>query len=519
MIFASKVKKIYPNLKGILLAAGFVWCFSAYIPPDSRRHVLYVLLIYAFILMLFSLLKRKQIFLVDNLNFVSQFFDALVIAAIIRYTGGFYSDFYLAFFPVVALASVFCERWRSVVGALWYGVCFLLAIYGSSPLLDNWQTVMFRLISIWSVGLVSFSVAYFMRSSEKKLLKTLDMLNERTWELESSQSQISNIYETSRVLSGILDLEHLLQEILNVAQKIFRLKTCRIFLANAAGDGLDLYAGLENGNRHIYENPIPHKKDINGFSGKTGKESPMISANNAKDGDTGKVDIPLLSRGNVIGVMQVSSETGTLPVGKDKRFLIVFAGAVSVAIDNSLLHKKTEELTIIDALTGLHNYRFFRYKLADELRRADRYRQKLSVLMMDLDHFKDINDRYGHQTGNAILREISGIIMHCVRDIDVVARYGGEEFVVILPQTEEEEAGVIAERIRDTIEKNEFADSQGQREIRITISIGITVYPEGVRTLNQLIEKVDKALYRAKADGRNVVRVAEKTKRRTVDIN
>ncbi len=519
MIFASKVKKIYPNLKVILLAAGFMWCFSPSISPVSRNYVLYTLLAYAFFMLVFGWLKRTRFVKVDTLNFVSQFLDAVVIAVIVRFTGGFYSDYYLAFFPVVALASVFFEKWRSALGALWYGICFLLAIYGSFSFIDNWQTVAFRLLSIWSVGLVTFSVAYFMRSSEKRLLKTLDMLNERTWELESSQSQISNIYETSRVLSGILDLEHLLQEILNVAQKIFRLKTCRIFLTGSSGEGLYLYAGLENGNHHIYEDPIPLKKEPADLTKNIVSNTSAISTMNKRDSGEGQVDLPLLSRGNVIGVMQASPETGKLPTGKDKRFLMVFAGASAVAIDNSLLHKKTEELTVIDALTGLYNYRFFRSKLADELKRADRYRQKLSVLMLDLDHFKEINDRHGHQTGNVILKEVSGIINHCVRDIDVVARYGGEEFVVILPQTGEIDANIIAERIRDTVEKNKFADSRGQEEIRATISIGIAIYPEGVYNLDQLIEKVDKALYCAKADGRNVVRIAERTKKRTADIN
>ena len=519
MIFASKVKKIYPNLKGILLAVGFAWCFSVPVSMDARRTVLFLLMGYAATLLIFNWLHKKRLFDADNLYFISQFFDAILIAFIVHFTGGFFSEFYLAFFPVVALASVFCERWRSFVGAFWYGFCYLLAVSGDFFWLDNWQMIGFRIAAIWSVGLVTYSVAHYMRSSEKKLLKTLDVLNERTWELESSQTQISNIYETSRVLSGILDPEQLLTEILSVAQRIFRLKMCRIFLANSAGDNLFLYAGLENGNRHIYNEPVPFKKDINDLVGKeTGFSRKKSNDMGIQKPEQASVDIPLISRGNVIGVMQVTPESGKLPSTKDKRFLVVFASAAAVAIDNSLLHKQTEELTVIDALTGLYNYRYFRDKLADELRRADRYRQKLAVLMLDLDHFKEVNDRFGHQTGNVILREVSLIIGHCVRDIDIVARYGGEEFVVILPQTDEEEAMIIAERIRDTVEKNRFADTQGGRDVSVSISIGVTVYPEGVYNLEQLLEKVDKALYQAKADGRNLVRLADRNKRRTADL-
>ena len=139
--------------------------------------------------------------------------------------------------------------------------------------------------------------------------------------------------------------------------------------------------------------------------------------------------------------------------------------------------------------------------------------------MMDLDHFKKINDAHGHQTGNIVLREISGIIKQCVRDVDIVARYGGEEFVVILPQTGDHDALVIAERIRSTVQKAFFSNSQGQRDIQMTISIGVASYPNGVKTLEQLIEKVDKALYKAKAGGRNMVQISDTMKTPAVDVS
>lgn len=520
MLFATKVKKVYPYLHAFLLAAGFFWCYSAGLAPGLRDLILYALLSYAILILVFNWLHSKRYFRTDKLYFVSQFFDAAIIAVLIRHTGGLDSEFYLAFFPVVALASIFFTGWRALVVALWYGLCYFLAVYDADFWTNDWQTGVFRLAAVWSAGLVTNAVAHFMRSSEKKLLNTLDTLNERTWELESSQLQLSNIYETTRAFSGILDMDQLLDEVLRVSQKIFRFQKCRIFLSNTTGDCLYLYAALDIGNRHIYKDPVPYGRDISGLM-EMQDQSSMMSHLNRKNRDSGsnQVDIPLLSRGKVLGIMQIITETGKLPSGRDRRLLMVFAGSAAVAIDNSLLHKKTEELTIIDALTELYNYRHFRNKLTDELRRADRYRQKLSILMLDLDHFKEVNDRHGHQTGNVILREVSSIMQQCVRDIDVVARYGGEEFVVILPQTHEEDAATIAERIRDTVEKNYFPNSNGQREIKITVSLGIATYPEGVHNLDQLLEKVDKALYQAKAEGRNRVCRAEKTKRRTAEIN
>jgi diguanylate cyclase (GGDEF)-like protein len=111
---------------------------------------------------------------------------------------------------------------------------------------------------------------------------------------------------------------------------------------------------------------------------------------------------------------------------------------------------KMQDLTIIDELTGLFNYRYFKNKLSDEMRRAERYNQPMGLLMIDIDHFKKLNDTQGHQTGNIILQELASVLKQAVRDVDIVARYGGEEFMVILPQTDLSKAQIIAERIRSS---------------------------------------------------------------------
>jgi diguanylate cyclase (GGDEF)-like protein len=181
----------------------------------------------------------------------------------------------------------------------------------------------------------------------------------------------------------------------------------------------------------------------------------------------------------------------------------MFANSTAMAIDMARLHKKMQNLTVIDELTGLYNYRFFGSKLTDEIRRSDRYHQKMSLLMIDIDHFKEVNDSQGHQTGNIILQEIANVIKQSVRDVDIVARYGGEEFMVILPQTDLHDAKSIAERIRTQVENSYFSDAQGQRQIKVTVSIGVAIYPDGVLSANQLLEKVDQAMYLAKNQGRN----------------
>jgi diguanylate cyclase (GGDEF)-like protein len=519
MVFASKVGKIYPYLHLLLLGACLVFYKFGRAAAGSEALFMISILIYAILILFISWLGRQKYFSPVNIFFIHAIFDAVIISLVVKFTGGFNSIFFLAFFPVVALASVVSLGWRSYINAVWYAVCYWAAV---SPLGHDTfvlQSFIMREGSICGVGLVAFAVAESMRSSEGRLLKTLDILNERTWELESSQDQLGNIYETTRALSGILDLEDLLTEILSVGHRIFRLEKCQIYLSSVTADRLYLYASLSDGNRRIFEKPPMHVRDTSPLL-EIGDRTALLTQLNYANRESGAnfLDIPMVSRGKLMGIMRVTSEKAGVPSEKDLHLLIIFANSAAVAIDNSLLHKKTEELTITDELTELFNYRYFRNKLVDELRRADRYRQRFSLLMMDLDHFKNINDLHGHQTGNIVLREVSGIIKLCVRDVDIVARYGGEEFVVILPQTGDQDALTIAERIRAAVEKAFFSNSQGQRDIQITISIGVASYPNGVHTADALLEKVDKALYQAKNSGRNKVFWAEETKKTDVAV-
>jgi len=519
MIFSAKVRNLYSYLQGFILCAGLGWHFISPLNSGPQNIILYILMAYVSVALALRWLQKIKVFKTDHLIFTGQLFEAFIIMLIIRYTGGIDSQFFLVYFPIIGFISMYSGRGRAIFGMLWYGLCFILAVYSGSFAIEFWKTAIIRLGSIWAVGSVSFLIAHHIKTSESKLLKTLDTLNERTWELESSQAQLSNIYETTRALSGILNLEELLKEILRIAQNIFSYRHCSIYLAKSGGDDLYLFAGLDNENRHIYEKPEPYNRDISNLKNlqDTGSMIKQLSRNGKND--KGKnIDVPMISRGKVIGIMQVIPESRSAITARERKLLMIFANSSAIAIDNSLLYNKTQELTITDELTDLYNFRYFRSRLADELKRADRYRQKLSILMLDIDHFKNVNDQYGHQTGNVILREVSSIISQCVRDVDVVARYGGEEFTVILPQTDREDANVIAERIRETIAKNYFQNNQGRREIQITISIGACTYPDGTHTLEQLLEKVDSALYRAKAEGRNKVFFAGSEKKRSTEF-
>jgi len=154
-----------------------------------------------------------------------------------------------------------------------------------------------------------------------------------------------------------------------------------------------------------------------------------------------------------------------------------------------------------DALTGLLNYRAFSEILDAELDRSRRYRTTFSLMMIDIDHFKKVNDKYGHPTGDMVLSVMARRLQSRVRKSDLVFRYGGEEFMVILPQTGIYKAGLLAERIRSVVEKMRFTDG-----LCVTISIGISQYHDGL-TSGDLVKQVDTGLYLAKGKGRNRVEI------------
>jgi diguanylate cyclase (GGDEF)-like protein len=172
--------------------------------------------------------------------------------------------------------------------------------------------------------------------------------------------------------------------------------------------------------------------------------------------------------------------------------------------------RKLEEQSVTDGLTGLKNRRFFDERLHEEFRRAQRYGDTLSLIMIDLDHFKDVNDRHGHPAGDVVLRDAAALIRASIRDPDICARYGGEEFAVILPKTHMTGALAVAERIWKELGNKEYVvaanGAPAPRKVRVTASLGIAFYPsKDISSGELLVRFADQALYNAKRSGRNSI--------------
>jgi diguanylate cyclase (GGDEF)-like protein len=216
---------------------------------------------------------------------------------------------------------------------------------------------------------------------------------------------------------------------------------------------------------------------------------------------------PLISRGRTIGVVEIINRQGGRFTQTDLEVLLTLVEPCAIAIENAVLFQRTEQLTITDDLTKLFNSRYLNLYIGREIKRCKRHGIPLSIIFLDLDGFKRVNDQYGHLAGSRTLTEVGTILSLAVRESDILARYGGDEFVVVLPETPPSGALVIAERIRKAIEGHCFLKEQGLAA-RISASFGIASYPDHALTPEGLIQKADQAMYRVKERDKNGIEVA-----------
>lgn len=221
------------------------------------------------------------------------------------------------------------------------------------------------------------------------------------------------------------------------------------------------------------------------------------------------IALPLTSGEKLTGVLEGVRE-GTRASAftrRDMALLGALALPLASALANSLRIAEAERLSLTDDLTKLHNARYLRQYLLSEIKRARRYGTACAALFFDLDNFKIINDVHGHLVGSHVLMEMATIILSSVRDTDVVARYGGDEFVVVLPESNMEQAAFVAGRVREKIERHVFTGGRGLR-LELSASFGVAGFPQHAQSPQQLIASADAAMYEAKAAGKNCVRFA-----------
>ncbi|UCB44800.1 MAG: sensor domain-containing diguanylate cyclase [Spirochaetota bacterium] len=217
-----------------------------------------------------------------------------------------------------------------------------------------------------------------------------------------------------------------------------------------------------------------------------------------------KMIAPIIPRKMVKGVIAVGQKINKEPFSQSEQELFsLLAHFISVAVANSILYQKMERISITDGMTELYNYRYFKRRLDYEVVRASRYNHCLSLVLFDVDYFKNYNDTLGHPAGDAALKKVAMILRSMIRKSDIPVRYGGEEFCVILPEGTTETGLVFAERLRKQIEAYRFEREEVQPGGTLTVSLGVASFPKHADSAQQLVKEADAALYRAKGLGRN----------------
>jgi diguanylate cyclase (GGDEF)-like protein len=230
--------------------------------------------------------------------------------------------------------------------------------------------------------------------------------------------------------------------------------------------------------------------------------------------------VPLFVSNRVIGSMQFFSSAPHQFNTEDAQLLWVLSLVAENLLTREYANEGLMRFAFTDYLTGLKTRGYFEQQLDLEFKRAERRRQKFALLMIDIDHFKNLNDTFGHHTGDQMLRDVASILMKDMREVDTVARYGGEEFVMILPETTETGATYVAQRLRRAIEQAKFFVGSPQSIQHLTISIGIAVFDTDAQFKRDLIEFADAALYAAKHAGRNrLVCYSELATRETREVS
>jgi diguanylate cyclase (GGDEF)-like protein len=334
--------------------------------------------------------------------------------------------------------------------------------------------------------------------------------------LESLVKDLSLLYEIGQEVNSVIDLDMLYENITTTLKKYLKINEFAILIFDEKKE--NLYVKAASGfpdNDAILKTDFKKGEGISGTvaeSGKriyvkdTGKENRFLHYKGERKTESASLlSAPLIFKNEIMGVINFGRPGVNSFTFSDIKMLTLVAGHVALALANAKLYTKTRELSVKDELTQLYNRRHFQHMLQMEWKRAVRFFRDLSVIMIDVDHFKAYNDSFGHLNGDAVLRQIGQILQRNLREVDTVARFGGEEFVLLLPDTDKHGAIAVAEKIRRLVEQHKFTTEGREPTRSITISAGIASYPDDVSEMDDLIDHADIALFRAKDNGRNQV--------------
>jgi len=381
----------------------------------------------------------------------------------------------------------------------------------------------FRGFGVWLKDSLAYPV---YKPSEKELLyfvnrilkeKNIWMENKKLqYELTVAKKEIDFFEEVGRVLTSSMKLNEILTAIMKKTKEMTNAESWSVLLVDEETGDLVFEKADSKMAPKIEKYRLKPGEGIAGWVAREGV--PIIVPDVSRDERFySKLDkqihfktkslmcVPIKSRGRVIGVLEVVNKiTGEPFTKEDLALLMRLIDQSALAIERTSLYQKMAELAITDDLTKLFNTRYLNRTIEMEIQRSNRYRTSISLIFIDIDYFKNINDQHGHLVGSKMLVEMGQLIIKCLRSIDIVARYGGDEFVVVLPQTSPKAAVQIAERLRAAVEQNVFLKREGYT-LKVTASFGVASYPENAKSKEDLLRLADEAMYRVKYTTRNGV--------------
>jgi diguanylate cyclase (GGDEF)-like protein len=334
---------------------------------------------------------------------------------------------------------------------------------------------------------------------------SMALQNARLHALERRRaSQLEAINAIAQQMTAVLDLRELLSKVCVLVQDAFGVSQVSVLLK----DEDELVMRAKHGTLNACISEGGRLSLSEGPWGKALEGARTVVENDGGDGSSrlfvdsaSQMCIPLISFGQALGTLVLDSSQKNAFNANDMQPLESVADICATAIQNAYYVDRVKQLAYLDGLTGIFNRRFFEIRIAEEIERARRLQSGLGVLMIDIDHFKRLNDEFGHLLGDEVLRQVSSILHQQVRKIDVVCRYGGEEFAILLSQTTPQHSLSIADKLRRIVETWQFPGVARP----VTISAGAANYPEHGTTRDELVQAADAGLYAAKQAGRNRV--------------
>jgi diguanylate cyclase (GGDEF)-like protein len=363
---------------------------------------------------------------------------------------------------------------------------------------------------------VELQVAYDkIRSHERQLQTGKEAIERANEELETRLAEIFFTHEFFKALTSYSSVDDVCSLIVDGANGILGAEISAVYLFEREDWTLRLKAS-QGRPEDTFEPIVSVSETILGAAFRDGivqqqdVEFGAEGASWAKDSSDvrSQAAVTLKSGDHIIGVMVIASSTYREMTHAEMERLQVIGNQSSLSLQNALLHGELERLSVTDRLTELYNHGYFKQRLDEEVGRANRFSHRLSLIMLDIDDFKDFNDTYGHPRGDSVLKIVSDVIRRNLREIDVAARYGGEEFVIVLPETDAEGAAAVGERIRREVEESEFIGAEGVPPVTKTVSVGVATYPAHATGTLRLIEAADRAMYAAKREGKNRLQIA-----------